>query len=100
MAGVKRRQTSTRPPERLEDCGNPAAKIYVVRMVTGATDISDALNAREISSVEVLPLDAFSTIDQGNPEICAFISLTDRDRLVEQAREFDDDRARIRRSAR
>lgn len=60
---------------------------------TSARAISEALNSREISSTEVL-LDAFSRIDQRESSVRAFISTTDRDSLVGQAKKVDNDRAR------
>lgn len=58
-----------------------------------ATDLSQAIHARDVSCVEVL--DAFlAQIDRHNPEVNAIVAPTDRDALHTLARERDAELAR------
>jgi aspartyl-tRNA(Asn)/glutamyl-tRNA(Gln) amidotransferase subunit A len=58
-----------------------------------AAQMSDALQAREISSVELVET-SLASIDARDSQIGAFISLTDPDELHGEARRIDDARAR------
>ena len=58
-----------------------------------ATQMSNALQAKQVSSVEVLET-AFAAIDAREHELHAFVSTTDRERLTDSARRIDEARVR------
>jgi len=62
-------------------------------MQASATELSEALASRRLSSAELVG-DAFDRIADQDPDIGAFISTVERDELLAQAREIDDARAR------
>jgi aspartyl-tRNA(Asn)/glutamyl-tRNA(Gln) amidotransferase subunit A len=62
-------------------------------MQASATELSEALASRRLSSAELVG-DALDRIAAQDPEIGAFVSTVERDELLSQAREIDDARAR------
>jgi aspartyl-tRNA(Asn)/glutamyl-tRNA(Gln) amidotransferase subunit A len=61
--------------------------------VATAASMRDALASKELSSRELLER-SFAAVDSREDEIHAFISLADRERLLDTARKIDDARAR------
>lgn len=65
----------------------------MMSMPATALDMSDALRSRQVSSVEIVR-NAFETIDTSDDTIHAFISISDRQKVLDSAKKIDAARAR------